>query len=202
MDYQFSLLAEFSLEKIIYHLLGFICHQDQAILLRIDENLIPLCPRCLGLNIGFFSTLVFYKLLFKSPFNLYKPSNILVLFLSISLAGFHWFLGFLSVIEINNSLRILTGLISGSGFCVLLISLKHKHSYSDFKITAWNKIIIVLLLALLLSFSFLSNYIFLLVSILLLVISNIISIILSIWIIIRHNKILNDSFKLKKEMQL
>ena len=202
MGYRLNFITEFSLEKIIYHLLGFICHQDQTILLRDGENLIPLCPRCLGLHFGFFIALVVVKSFYQKPVNIYKPQNILLIICSISLTGIHWLFGFLNIVEMDFSSRLFTGIVSGAGFFILIISLKYKHVQPELNIAIWEKRVLACLLILLLSLGLFGNYVFILFALLILVTSNIISIILSIWKIIRHNKILNYSFALKKEMQL
>jgi uncharacterized membrane protein len=202
MDYLLGAVTELSLEKTIYYLLGFICHQDKSILLGIGENFIPLCPRCLGLHSGFFIALIVIKLLFQKPINLNRPKNILVITFSISLAGIHWLLGFLGIMEMDLTSRILTGLVSGAGFSILLNSLKYKYLQTVFKIPIRNKNILVYLTVLLVCICLLSNYDSLIFIILVLVTSNIISIIHSIWTIIRQNKIYYPSFEIKKEMQL
>ena len=200
MDSLLNILSESSVEDIIYQLLGYICHQDKTILLGIGGNLVPLCPRCLGLHAGYLLTLLFTKFVFNKPINLNIPRNLFAIILSTSFAGIHWFLGFFSLIEINTTSRLLTGLISGSGFCLLLNSLKHIRSYLDYKITAWNKIVLVFLPGLFTSFSLLDVYILLLLTILLLVINNTISIIDSVHQIIRQCKKYNHSLGIKEEM--
>ena len=197
-----NIIPDLSLEQIIKYLLGFICHQDKSILFELGGYLIPLCPRCLGLHSGFFITLIVINLFFQKPIDLNKPRNILVITFSIGLAGIHWLLGFFGIMEMNLASRLFTGLISGTGFCLLLYSLKYKYLQTAFNIPIRNKSILVYLPVLLICISLLGNYDLLILIILVLVVGNIISIINSIWIMIGQNKIYNHSFEAKKEMQL
>ena len=200
MDYLLNIVQDISFQKIIYYLLGFICHQDKSILFELGGNLIPICPRCLGLHSGFFITLIVIKLFSQKPINLNKPRNILVITFSIGLAGIHWLLGFLGIMEMDLTSRILTGLLSGTGFSMLLNSLKYKYLQTEFSIHIINKILLSCLLVLLLCIYLIKNYDWFILIILILVTINIFSIINSMWIIIRSNKIYPHSFEIKKEM--
>jgi uncharacterized membrane protein len=194
MDYILSFVSELSLERIIYYLLGYICHQDKTILFGIGENLIPLCPRCLGLHAGFFLTLVFIKLLFQKPIDIDKPCNLFIIILSICFAGIHWSLGFFGLMEMNFTSRVFTGLVSGAGFYLLLNSLKYKFLQLGSTVSAWSKILFVCLLVLSLCIILLDDYELFLLTILVLVTSNMISIINFIWLIIKQNNNYNHSF--------
>ena len=197
-----NIIPDLSFEQIIKYLFGFICHLDKSILFKLGDNFIPLCPSCLGLHAGFFITLIVIKLFFQKPINLNEPRNMFFISVSITLAGIHWLLGFLGIIEINIASRLITGLVSGAGFCLLLNSLKYKYFQSEFYISYNYKSVLAYSFVLLLCISLLGDYNLLILIILLLVTNNIISIINSIWLIIRKNKIYHSSLEIKKEMQL
>jgi len=189
MEYLINTVSNFPLEKIIYQLLGFICHQHKSILIAIGENLIPLCPRCLGLHIGFFLSLIFINRIIQRRVNLNKLSNFFVITFLISLAGIHWILGALDILEMNSLSRFITGFVSGSGLYVFLYSIKYDSRKPEFWFSVRDKIIIsCLLMSSLYSFS-MNSYELLLPAILFLVLFNVGSIIKSLLsIIIKNNK--------------
>lgn len=47
------------MERIAHSLFRLICHQDPSTLLWVGGEPIPLCPRCIGLHVGFFAAMVF-----------------------------------------------------------------------------------------------------------------------------------------------
>ena len=109
------------MEKLIETCFSFICHQDKDIIISVYDELIPLCPRCIGLHVGFFiSPIVFF---FRSYQNLFLNTKIrFTLILFTSLAGIHWLSGDIGIVTPNSLSRFITGFFSGSGFGILLNS--------------------------------------------------------------------------------
>ena len=109
------------MEKLIETFFSFICHQDKDILISIYDEFIPLCPRCIGLQVGFFiSPIIFF-------FNrCQNPKIRFTLIILTSLAGLHWLLGGQEIVTPDSLSRFITGFFSGSGFGILLISFTRK----------------------------------------------------------------------------
>ena len=201
MDYLLNTVSNFSLDKIIYQLLGLVCHQDKSILIAISGEFIPLCPRCLGLHVGFFLTLIFINKIIQRKVNLDKPLNLFAILFIISLAGIHWFLGALDIIEMNSLSRFITGFVSGSGLYVFLHSIKYESPKPEFSFSVQEKIIIYcLLITLLYSVLFNSNEL-LLPALLILVVFNIMSIIIVLWSIVEQNNVHRNLFHFNREVK-
>jgi uncharacterized membrane protein len=201
MDYLLNTVSNLSLEKIIYQLLGFICHQDKSILIATSENLIPLCPRCLGLHIGFFLTLVFLNRIIQRRVNLDKPGILFVIIFLIGVAGIHWILGALDIMEMNTLSRFITGFVSGSGLYVFLYSFKYESPKPELSFSNRVKIIISCLLMVLLYSGSNNSYELLLPAVLILVVFNVSSIINSLLSIIVKNNRHHYLFHLNKEVK-
>jgi uncharacterized membrane protein len=201
MDYLLNTVTNLSLEKIIYQLLGFICHQDKSILIVVSGDFIPLCSRCLGLHIGFFLTLVFLNRIIQRNVNLDKPINLFVIIFLISIAGIHWIFGALDLMEMNSLSRFITGFISGSGLYVFLYSLKYKAPKPKLSFSNRDKIIISCLLMVLLYSGSINSYEILLPAILILVVFNVSSVINSLLSIIIKNNRHHYLFHLNKEVK-
>ena len=107
-------------DEIIRYLLGFICHQDKEILISVWGNRLPVCPRCIGLHLGFFLTLI-YPAAVRSCLT---PRRFVTLAAVVSIAGIHWLLGVLNLIDPGPLPRLLTGLSSGIAFGILLNSIR------------------------------------------------------------------------------
>ena len=113
------------MEKLIETFFSFMCHQDKDILISVYDKFIPLCPRCIGLQVGFFiSPIVFFLRRYQ---NLVLNTEIrFALIILTSLAGIHWLLGDYEIVTPNSLSRFITGFFSGSGFGILLISFTRK----------------------------------------------------------------------------
>lgn len=113
------------MEKFIETFFSFICHQDKDIIISVYDELITLCPRCIGLHVGFFiSPIVF---LFRSYKGLFlDPKTRFALIILTSLAGIHWLLGDQGVVTPNSLSRFCTGFLSGFGLGILLDSVSKK----------------------------------------------------------------------------
>lgn len=126
MESILHIISGLPLEKIIFYLSGFICHQDKSILFTIGSYFLPLCPRCIGLHTGFFVTWLFSGLFPHKLKNLSRQPNLFILIFIISLTGIHWYLGFRGYLTTDFISRILTGFISGAALGLFLDSMKNK----------------------------------------------------------------------------
>lgn len=190
MDSALQIIPGISLEKIIFYITGFICHQDKTILISLQGHLLPLCPRCIGLHTGFFLTLLFPGLILQNMLKLEKPGIMLSILFIISLTFIHWLAGYFKLIEPDTLSRFLTGMLSGTGLGVLLKYIKHKYLQQQTG-TVMNYSVIPGLITLVLLVPLISTYEVLLVTIMVMVISNTISIIRYLWLIFNKLKILN-----------
>lgn len=104
-----------AVNELIQFIFGLICHQDQSVLLRINNEFIPLCPRCIGLHSGFFISLFFLILFNIKSINTQKNYQLIILLIVISTAAIHWFLVKINLLVLDS---LITGLISGIGFAI------------------------------------------------------------------------------------
>ena len=109
-----------TLSMVIKTFLGFFCHQDESILLSIYGNYLQLCPRCIGLHSGFFTTIVALVCINQEPRLARKKIPKIILFLLVTVTGFHWFGGTIDMFDTSTFSRLYTGLISGSAFGYLI----------------------------------------------------------------------------------
>jgi uncharacterized membrane protein len=99
-----------------------ICHLDPVILAGFRDGTLLLCPRCAGLHTGFI--LILFICLMNIPgvtVHLNNGRMIFVLALT-SIALFHWMAGVYGFTESSPQSRLITGLLSGSAFAVLVFS--------------------------------------------------------------------------------
>ena len=100
---------------------GFLCHQDPTSLLEINGKSLMLCPRCCGLQIGFFVTLIFFS--FKSGLSKLQGTGSRFLAVSgIILLSAEWILAQLQFIHSTSYSRLITGLLAGTSACIFLIT--------------------------------------------------------------------------------
>lgn len=111
-----------SLESFIRFSFSIICHQDENILIEINQVYFPLCPRCTGLHLGFFIILFMTYKFDLSHIKLKSQLHLLVILLLTSVAGIHWLTGVLGVLEQNAASRFFTGIVSGMAFIILIVS--------------------------------------------------------------------------------
>lgn len=116
----FKYLLKARSEKIF----SLICHQDRSRLIRINDHLIPLCPRCMGLHFGFFTTVCMLMAFTRKRIRICRGSSLYLLIFLSSLTGIEWSLAQLSIIRSTTSCRLLTGLATGSVFGILFITYK------------------------------------------------------------------------------
>ncbi len=100
--------------------LGFFCHQDKSILLSMYGDYLQLCPRCIGLHSGFFTTIVALAFINQKPLLIRKKIFKIILVLLVTVTGFHWFGITIDMFDSSSFTRFCTGVISGSAFGYLI----------------------------------------------------------------------------------
>jgi uncharacterized membrane protein len=104
-------------------LFGCFCHQDPSILLTIDGQLVHLCPRCIGLHLGFIAAFIAASLWFRRGLVLSRMGTRLLLLLAVASLAFDWGVGGrLGLYAPATHSRLLTGLACGSALGVLLVA--------------------------------------------------------------------------------
>ena len=97
------------------------CHQEPSSLLEIYGKSLMLCPRCCGLHIGFFTTLIFFS--FKSGLSKLQGTASRVCALSgIILLSAEWILAQSQFISSTTTSRLITGLLAGTSACIFLLT--------------------------------------------------------------------------------
>jgi uncharacterized membrane protein len=104
-------------------LFGCFCHQDPTTLMVVGGELVHLCPRCIGLHLGFSLAFTVGFIRFRRGLVLARTGPRLVLLLAVALLGFDWGVGgHLGLYEPTSLSRLLTGLACGSALALLLIA--------------------------------------------------------------------------------
>lgn len=184
------------IEEIIRFAFSFICHQDESRLLLIFGDYMPLCPRCTGLHLGFFTTatvLLFINRLILPPLS--KVPKFILIFL-VTLSGIHWLGGRAEVFESNLYASFLTGLLSGSSFGFLILTYKkyERKSFNFLIGAATGSVIFILPLAITSLATYESKYFTFLLGFI--VLFNIISLVISILSILSNaNKEIPQTIK-------
>jgi len=136
------------MENLIETFFSFICHQDKDTLIRVYDEFIPLCPRCIGLHVGFFASAIVF--LFRKYQDLFlNPKTSFALIILSSLVGIHWLLGNQGIVTPNSLSRFCTGFLSGFGFGILLNSVSKtfkSYYFSKRKIVVIKFVLIIVLI--------------------------------------------------------
>ena len=103
---------------------SIICHQDHSRLLLINNEMMPLCPRCMGLHAGFFVVVCILMVFTRNRIRICGGLSLYLLIALLSLTGIEWSLEQLSIIRSTAFSRLLTGLLTGSVLGILLIAYK------------------------------------------------------------------------------
>lgn len=184
----------FPFDEFIKFVLGLICHQDESILLSINQNYFPLCPRCIGLHIGFFISLFLFVVYYTKQIKLKSTSARIFVILTINAAAIHWLSGRLGIIEQDSILRLITGLLSGFGFGILICSLDLLGKFKSKLKTSLIAVIFISLLSSIFLF-ILSDLYFLLVTVMFSVVLSNSVLIMKIVIELFHRLILKNYYK-------
>lgn len=117
---------EMILEKITRIIFGLICHQDPTILMKVDSSVILLCPRCMGLHLGFIFSFIVLAIWPNSLIKVAKKTTWVILTIAIGSMPIDWGLGgYFGLYGPTSFSRLLTGLASGSALSVLVTSYRH-----------------------------------------------------------------------------
>ncbi len=129
------------LERLSTQVFGLMCHQDPSLLLHIEGQAFPLCPRCVGLQIGFFVTCAaLWLIIRREPIRLSSTAKLILVF-ALGALAVDWGLGQLGILDPTLVTRLVTGLLGGSALAILgriyaagrTRSLSSKSEYVDSK---------------------------------------------------------------------
>ncbi len=179
------------IEGTIKFCFGLICHQDRSILFHIDGNPIPLCPRCIGMHLGFTALIIFYTLSNFKPPRLGNRTSQILLSSAICFAGIHWLLGQLGLLEMDSISRLTTGFITGVAVSLLLYSYRYETNIITHRINVQKRILLIQGLVIItvgIISAFISNY-------------SLILFFLSLSLAININSIINTLILLLKRFQ-
>jgi len=99
-----------TLARVIKTFLGFFCHQDKSILLSMYGDYLQLCPRCIGLHTGFFTTIVALVFINQKPRLIRKKISVIIPVLLATVTGFHWFGATIDIFAASSFTRFLHGI--------------------------------------------------------------------------------------------
>jgi len=131
-----------TLAIVIKTFLGFFCHQDKSILLSMNGDDLQLCPRCIGLHTGFFTTIAALVFINQKSRLIRMKIHMIILVLLATVTGFHWFGVTIDMFDTSSFTRFCTGLISGSAFGYL-IYFYHTLNKITFIRSSWPVLIIL-----------------------------------------------------------
>jgi uncharacterized membrane protein len=144
------------MEKVSGFVFSIICHNNSSILMSIGGKQFLLCPRCMGLQLGFFLTLFALFLFHRGQIKFSGKYIILILISACSLTWIHWYLGFTGILVPDIYSRFSTGLISGIGLSIFLIKYRRdQNNISDAQTFYFNIYLLVFLMIFVFSFSYL-----------------------------------------------
>lgn len=107
------------IERVSNLAFGIMCHQDPSLLMNVDGRVLPLCPRCVGLQTGFLVTFVILWMTARRQ-NVHINANAgTLLALALSALAADWGLGQFGILAPTSVTRLLTGVASGSALAVL-----------------------------------------------------------------------------------
>ena len=150
--------------------IGFaVCHQIPSRIIVIGGIYLPICGRTSGIYIGFLISAITLFVLFRKRENEWPSLYILITFcIFIILTGADWALSHLGVYESSNSIRFITGFLSGSSIMVIVFPVFNNQYYqktNDLKIFKSSKktilyflILAIFIIITLFRFSFLSYF--------------------------------------------
>lgn len=113
------------IQTISNNLFGILCHQDPSILIQLQHKLILLCPRCIGLHVGFASSVFLFSIIARR-YLLLSHRMLVTISIAVLVTAIHWLLGTYNIVEQNSGSRLLTGVISGSAIGVLFLFYRSK----------------------------------------------------------------------------
>ena len=111
------------LEEIARAVFGLICHQDPSILMKVGGREIPLCPRCMGLHLGFLCSFIALKVWTAGRITRAGKTTKFVLVAGLGSMAVDWWIGgHLGLFAPTTLTRLITGLAGGSALGILFSS--------------------------------------------------------------------------------
>jgi uncharacterized membrane protein len=109
-----------------------VCHQLPERSFHAGSLSIPVCARCEGIYIGFFISAIFLFLMFKrKESDLPRVYIVVILCLFIISTVVDGGLSYLGLIKTNNTLRYLTGFLSGTGSMAIVYPIFNFQYYTE-----------------------------------------------------------------------
>jgi uncharacterized membrane protein len=109
---------------------SLICHQDHSTLMSVKGEEIPLCPRCMGLHIGFIISAVVLMISIKNRIKISGNLSFIILITGLGLIVMEWTIAQISIYQSTILSRLLTGLVAGSIFGLLFTIYKNEFTCS------------------------------------------------------------------------
>lgn len=114
---------ETTLDEITRFIFGLICHQDHSILMKVGGREVLLCPRCMGLHLGFLPSFVVMMLWTSDRIRVVRRAAVFAVAIALGSMVIDWgFGGHLGLFAPSSFSRLATGLASGSALSVLVVS--------------------------------------------------------------------------------
>lgn len=109
------------LETISGLIFGLMCHQDPSVLMEVGGRAVLLCPRCIGLHLGFLSSFVLLSLPRGTRIVVRDTVTKLLLAMAIGSMAIDWGMGsFWGLFAPTTLSRLVTGLATGSALSVIV----------------------------------------------------------------------------------
>ena len=146
---------EIILKEISGNFFSLFCHQDPSILIETEGKEIMLCPRCSGLHIGFFISLIYFSIEKKKFTYLSGLTPKLICFAGITFIFLEWLLARFSIITPTSLSRLTTGLIAGTIICLLIFLYRRRFIFKSRQTNpfTWRSISLVICLSLIIGLS-------------------------------------------------
>lgn len=133
-------------ENITSVVFGLICHQDSSFLLTVDGREVLLCPRCMGLQIGFLSSYLFLWCWVRGRTTIVEKLAYVTIVISLGALTLDWAGGHLGFWIPTSNSRLITGLAGGVAFSTLTYAYRRKINNSirlkPHKFTAVNFVLL------------------------------------------------------------
>jgi uncharacterized membrane protein len=114
---------ETTLDEITRFIFGLICHQDPSILIKVGGREVLLCPRCMGLHLGFLSSFIVIALWTSDRIRVVRREALFAVAAAVGSMAIDWGVGgYLGFFAPSSFSRLATGLASGSALSLLAVS--------------------------------------------------------------------------------
>lgn len=138
------------LNHVSSYVFSIICHQNESVLIEVSEQSIMLCPRCSGLHIGFFFTLLILLQLKTNRIKLTGRFSTGFFITALSFIFLEWVLAQFGTFSSTTVSRYFTGLFAGTAFGMLLLAYRRRVFKSDNYQETSNQLLLIVSLAIVL----------------------------------------------------